>query len=126
MDLYVPHIDFVFNYVFGGHTMRDRKSYPCTFTWDKVKKEMGDIKPLRREWPAYAWPGGYPLYYVTEDSGVLCPKCANEHLQLTLDGDGDAGWKIVAQVINYEDPELHCDHCNVRIESAYAEDKANP
>ena len=30
------------------------------------------------QYPAYAWPGGYPVYYVTADSGVLCPKCANE------------------------------------------------
>ena len=23
---------------------------------------------------AYAWPGGYPLYYVCKDGGVLCPE----------------------------------------------------
>jgi hypothetical protein len=32
---------------------------------------------------------------------------------------------VVVLVINYEDGELFCDHCNERIESAYAEDKAN-
>lgn len=23
---------------------------------------------------AYAWPGGYPLFYVTSDGAALCPK----------------------------------------------------
>ena len=26
---------------------------------------------------SYAWPGGYPVIYITEDNGVLCPDCAN-------------------------------------------------
>jgi hypothetical protein len=24
----------------------------------------------------WAWPGGYPLYYMVEDGGALCPTCA--------------------------------------------------
>jgi hypothetical protein len=24
----------------------------------------------------YAWPGGYPVFYVTADAGILCPDCA--------------------------------------------------
>ena len=27
--------------------------------------------------PAYAWPGGYPIYYVLADGETLCPACAN-------------------------------------------------
>ncbi len=27
---------------------------------------------------SYAWPGGYPIYYLDGESGVLCPKCANK------------------------------------------------
>jgi hypothetical protein len=23
--------------------------------------------------PSHAWPGGYPLYYITKDGGVLSP-----------------------------------------------------
>ena len=28
---------------------------------------------------AYAWPGGYPVFHVTEDCEALCASCANEH-----------------------------------------------
>lgn len=74
----------------------------------------------------YAWPGGYPMYYLTADNGVLCPECANENADLTQGDPSDRQWHIVANDVNYEDPHLHCDHCNKRIESAYAEDEAEP
>ena len=62
----------------------------------------------------YAWPGGYPLFYLTDDEGdILCPACANK----------EADHPLVADV-NYEDPALYCDECGNRIESAYAEDEA--
>lgn len=75
---------------------------------------------------AYAWPGGYPLYYVTTDGGALCPKCMNtERAQIfrsTGEGSRD-GWAIEGQDVNWEDSSLFCDHCGDRIESAYAEDE---
>ncbi len=71
------------------------------------------------KWPKWAWPGGYPIYYVTDDCGLLCQKCANDNLELTL-GD-DPQWRIVAMAINYED-EIYCDHCGDRVESAYERD----
>jgi len=72
-----------------------------------------------KQWEAWAWPGGYPIYHVTKDCGVLCTKCANDNYDLTL-GD-DPQWHIIGSDINYEDPELFCDNCYERIESAYAE-----
>jgi len=71
--------------------------------------------------PAYAWPGGYPIYYLAADNGVLCPKCANE---FNPDRDNDAQLEPVAYGINYEDSTLYCEHCNERIESAYGEGEA--
>jgi hypothetical protein len=68
---------------------------------------------------AHTWPGGYPVFYLVADSGVLCPTCANENRELTTDPD-DKQWYIVAADINYEDAKLTCDHCNNRIASAYA------
>lgn len=35
----------------------------------RVGREPG--KP----WPAYAWPGGYPIAYVCEDGEYLCSTC---------------------------------------------------
>ncbi len=70
--------------------------------------------------PAYAWPGGYPIFYLASDNAVLCPKCANEY---TPERDNEKQLKPVVADINYEDASLYCENCNVRIESAYAEDK---
>lgn len=79
-----------------------------------------NVKNIRCEngtYPTYAWPGGYPIYYIVEDGGVLCPDCVNENLELA-EGD-DPQWCIVAYDINYEDDELYCDNCNKKIEPAY-------
>lgn len=73
---------------------------------------------------AYAWPGGYPVYYVTRDCSVLCPDCARMAEKDGLAGNpDDAQWCIVGAGANYEDPDLFCDHCSKRIESAYADDE---
>jgi hypothetical protein len=69
---------------------------------------------------SYAWPGGYPIFYVTKDCGVLCPKCANENKELTKDKD-DPQWFIVDYDVNWEDETLYCDNCNKKIESAYGD-----
>lgn len=64
--------------------------------------------------PAYAWPGGYPLFYLTDQNSILCPEHANvedEYSDETLE----------AYDVNYEDSDLWCEHGH-RIESAYAED----
>jgi len=81
---------------------------------------VNDIRLENGTYPTYAWPGGYPLFYITKDGGVLCPKCVNENLEL-VEGD-DPQWRIVAYDINYEDTELYCDNCNEKIESAYGDD----
>jgi hypothetical protein len=73
---------------------------------------------------AYAWPGGYPMAYVTTDGGVLCPSCVTKErgriLRSTHERARD-GWAIDGIDINYEDPRLFCDHCGQRIESAYCD-----
>jgi hypothetical protein len=75
----------------------------------------------------YAWPGGYPIFYLTADNGVMCPDCANGDRSSAPDLDpecpDDDQWRIIAAECNWEDPDLYCENCNNRIESAYAEDK---
>ena len=70
--------------------------------------------------PACAWPGGYPILYITADGLTICPKCAND--EQSNEGDpveiGDVYW---------EGPDLSCEDCGGPIESAYGnpdEDKA--
>lgn len=95
-------------------------------------------KPTRDEkdgtFPAYAWPGGYPMFYVTADNSVLCPACANKEngSEAFVSGDpqpddgcpDDKQWKMVACDVNYENTSLYCDHCNARIDSAYGDEES--
>jgi hypothetical protein len=71
---------------------------------------------------SYAWPGGYPVFYLDNECNCLCPNCANEQEDENSEPDAIVVWTIEACDINYEDPNLYCDHCNQRIESAYAEE----
>ncbi len=66
---------------------------------------------------SWAWPGGYPIFYLTEaygDAEVSCPECATNAHEYS-------GCKVTHADVNWEDPELYCANCNRRIESAYAE-----
>lgn len=74
----------------------------------------------------YAWPGGYPLYFITHDGCALSFDAVQENRELILESvrtHADDGWSVVAVDINWEDPCLYCEHTNVRIPSAYAEDE---
>lgn len=60
---------------------------------------------------SYAWPGGYPLFYISKQNNICCPECANREV--------DQSDEIIAMDINYEDDDLYCDDCGKKIESAY-------
>jgi hypothetical protein len=77
---------------------------------------LDDIRQTDGTLPAYAWPGGYPMYYLDKGGMTLCPTCANR--------ETDPSQAPVAYGVNYEDPSLDCDDCSQRIPSAYAEDEA--
>lgn len=95
----------------------------------RVRKHL-DMEVNRIPLDSYAWPGGYPIYYVFADGGCCCPKCANDNIE-AIDEDikgkrrwnSHGGWALTAADVNYEDPNLICDHCKERVESAYTEDK---
>lgn len=58
--------------------------------------------------PSYVWPGGYPVFYLADDT-VLCPDCANDANDVT---GHDCHW---------EGPPMYCDSCGAEIESAYGD-----
>jgi len=62
---------------------------------------------------SFAWPGGYPVFYLDKENSVLCPDCANR--------DVDQSQEVIAADVNWEDSALYCDDCSKRIESAYNE-----
>lgn len=77
---------------------------------DHIKDDKGQL-------PSFAWPGGYPIFYMDGDNCILCPKCANKFAN-----DEQVNFRPVAFDINWEDPSMICEQCNERIPSAYAED----
>lgn len=73
----------------------------------------------------FAWPGGYPRYFVTNDGAALSYDAARDNAALIKGSIGDNcadGWHVVACDVNWEDADLMCDHTGERIESAYAGD----
>ncbi len=88
----------------------------------RVRKEVG-LPVCREPLPAFAWPGGYPVYYLFTDGGVCCPGCANRNIQDIDQGRNNShgGWSLCGSEVNYEDADLACDHCGKDIPAAYAE-----
>lgn len=72
----------------------------------------------------YAWPGGYPRYFITNDGAALSFDAARDNCHLIQqsisDGSND-GWTVIACDINWENSSLMCDHTSKHIESAYGD-----
>jgi len=69
----------------------------------------------------FSLPGGCPLYAVADDGGSLCYQCCRDERLAIATTTGADGWCIHAIVVNWEEPDLFCDHCGDRIEFAYGE-----
>jgi len=72
----------------------------------------------------YAWPGGYPVYTLMSDGEMLCSTCARDNFRLIVQATKDNwrdGWQAEATMINWEDNDAYCCHCNKKLESAYGE-----
>lgn len=86
---------------------------------------LDEIRDSKGEVPAYAWPGLYPIVYITADAGYLCAACVNggngsraaEKLD-PKDHDDDQ-WRVVAyEAAEAPASEIRCDHCNTIIAGA--------
>ena len=102
-----------------GQTIKKLHSFP-----------RGSDNPESSEYrkaASYAWPGGYPIIYITTEGDVACPDCVNSEPQFHLYIGNtwlkgiDPGWCIEAVDVNWEDDSLICCHCNAEIESAYGD-----
>lgn len=88
----------------------------------RVRRTIG-LTVCREPLPAFAWPGGYPMYYIFRDGGVCCPTCANDNIE-SIDAERfnrHGGWALDAADVNYEDTDCRCDHCHELIPAAYAD-----
>jgi len=89
-------------------------------------KTVSDLKATLR-YGDTAWPGGYPIYFITNDGAAMSFKTVRKQFRSVADSIRNKltdGWRVCATDINYDDPELYDDHTSERIPSAYAEDEA--
>ena len=72
----------------------------------------------------YAWPGGYPKYFVMNDGEAMSFDAVQEKFRLVWDSvkhKRNDGWRAVACDINWEDANLYCCDSGEKIEVAYGE-----
>lgn len=73
----------------------------------------------------YAFPGGYPRYFITSDGEALSYESAQKNQKLIVDAitdeDSTGGWLVIGCDINWEDSHLYCVDSNKKIESAYGD-----
>ena len=84
-------------------------------------KTTAQLRAILRAGP-YAWPGGYPMFFVTNDGDSLCFECVRAEyrsVSYSIRHKVNDGWRVVACCVNWEDNDMICDHCGERIESAY-------
>ena len=72
-----------------------------------------EVKRALRAGP-YAWPGGYPLYFITMDGAAFSFDTMRERFR-------EEASAVAGVQVNYEDAALYCDYTGERIPSAYAE-----
>lgn len=86
---------------------------------------LADLKTALRN-GAYAWPGGYPLYFIASDGEALsfdAVRANIKEIMTAIHRRDDSGWRIVAVDTNWENSSLFCAHTNARIPSAYCEEE---
>lgn len=93
------------------------------YTKHKRNNTMDKIELRNLIKQKYAWPGGYPLFALCADGGILCADCCIKESDLITEAckhpDTDKQWEIEAVNVNWESKDLRCDHCSNYIESAY-------
>jgi hypothetical protein len=109
----------------------DWSANPLRSNYSRHHREIRTVADLKATLRAgeWAWPGGYPLYFVTSDGGALSfdtVKAELFNVIWEIQTETDGGWRVVGCDINYEDGDLVCDHSGDPIESAYGDRNMAP
>jgi uncharacterized membrane-anchored protein len=83
------------------------------------RNEVPEITAMRLDdgkgnLPKHSWPGWETLHYLDAHLNRLCWACASRNDEFTE--------PLIASDVNYEDPDLYCDHCGNQIKPEYGED----
>jgi len=102
--------------------------HPVKGRFPNPKQRTGqyDVRAFLEDLKAgpYAWPGGYPRYFVMDDGEAISFKTAKtekRRIASSIRNKQNDGWRVVGSDINWEDDDLHDAHTGERIESAYGE-----
>jgi hypothetical protein len=78
-----------------------------------MAQSLADIRGEDGQLPAYAFPGGYPMVYVTRGGDIICPECANDtaYTPAADQPDADIGNSDTIAVgdVYWEGPTIECD-----------------
>lgn len=80
----------------------------------KVREMLRDSSD--KQLPAFAWPGGYTIIYLTKKDEVVCAKCANDPIAHDIHVQDYGSYD--------EGPDTTCDVCEASIESSYGDPDA--
>lgn len=70
----------------------------------------------------FAWPGGYRVWYVCDDSGQLCAECCTENLELIRTASRGDGWRVEGHYNEGDSDESGpCDNCGRESDTAREE-----
>ena len=90
---------------------------PLRPNYAKIKRDVANdnaaLKAAIRQ--HYAWPGGYELFGICDDGGILCCDCMRQNyyqIAYARKHKIDDGWRVVTIdcAVNY-DSLTQCDHC---------------
>ena len=77
----------------------------------------------------FAWPGGYEIYGITSDCGVLCCDCMRREYRLIAYArrhNYNDDWNVQAIALDCEtDAHTACDHCGRTIIEDFCENENN-
>jgi hypothetical protein len=73
---------------------------------------------------SFAWPGGYPLYFIADDGAALSFEAVTENIKSviwSMRHKVSDGWRVIGCEVNWEDDSMTCAHTGELIGSAYGE-----
>lgn len=74
----------------------------------------------------YAWPGGYPKYFIAADGNALSFAAVYQEIKQVMRAlrhpGTDRDWQIIAVDVNWEDESLFCVHTGQPIPCAFPPD----
>jgi len=93
--------------------------------WQLPSITTYELKQALRAGP-YAWPGGYPLYFLAADGCALSFEAVHGEIRQVMHAlrhpGTDRDWQIIAVDVNWEDEYLFCAHTGQLIPCAYSDD----